>query len=79
MINKIKDYFIDSEFRFTIFKDKINIVNYTSIGHFDAYKIVVRHNDGTIFIKGSGLAVKRLLSNEILITGEFKDIQIGDK
>ena len=73
---KIKQYISETEFKVTIVKGKIDVVNYHSIGHFDS-KIIVRYQDGNLIIKGENLVVSRLLHDEILITGKIKNIEIG--
>lgn len=74
---KIKQYISETEFKVTIVKGKIDVVNYHSIGHFDSNKIIVRYQDGNLIIKGENLVVSRLLHDEILITGKIKNIEIG--
>lgn len=75
IINGIKSYINDDDTKITIIKNKINIVNYNDIGHFDSEKIVVKFIDSNVIIKGSNLAISKLLKDEILITGEFKLVE----
>lgn len=77
IINGIRSYVLDSELKITILSNKINIVNYKDIGHFDSNKIVIKgkDKDKDIIIKGSELVVSKLLSDEILITGNFSNIE----
>lgn len=75
---KLKRYIEESECKITIVQNKINVVNYTSIGHFDSNKIIIRYTEGSIIIKGNSLVVTRLLHDEILITGTIKNVEIGD-
>lgn len=75
IINGIRSYVMDYELKITILKSKINIVNYKDIGHFDSNKIVVKGKDKDIIIKGSELVVSKLLNDEILITGNFSNIE----
>ena len=74
IINGIRSYILEDELKMTIVDNRINIVNYTDIGHFDSNKIVVKSSKD-IIIKGSDLVVSKLMSNEILITGNFKEIE----
>ena len=75
-INKvIRSYILEEEFKITILNNKINIVNYTSIGSFDDSKIIINHNNGSTIIKGSNLVVSRLMSNEILISGNINSLE----
>ncbi|MDD3341737.1 MAG: YabP/YqfC family sporulation protein [Bacilli bacterium] len=75
MARALKNYVLENEFQVHILKGRINIVNYTSIGHFDENKVIVRHNEGSVHIKGEHLVVSRLLHDEILITGKVGSIQ----
>lgn len=75
IINGIRSYILENDLKITILDNKINIVNYIDIGHFDSNKIVVKTNNRDIIIKGNDLVVSKLMSSEILITGEFNIIE----
>lgn len=75
IINSIRSYILDSDLKITIVNNKINIVNYKDIGHFDSNKIVVKVAKGEIIIKGNDLVVSKLINDEILITGNFNSIE----
>lgn len=77
--SKLRSYVMEDEFKITIIKNKINIVNYTDIGHLDKNKIVVRYIGGRAIISGSNLVVRRLLKDEILIIGLIKNIEMDYK
>lgn len=57
-----------------VLTNKIDIVNYLDIDHFDDNKIIVRYNSGSIIIKGEDLIISKLLTDEILINGKIKNI-----
>lgn len=75
LIHKIRDYLIDDKLQINVFKDKVNIINYKEIGHFDMNKVIVRYEGGSIFISGTSLVVSKLLNDEVLITGNIKNIE----
>lgn len=75
-IDAFRSYLLEDEFKITILNNKINVVNFTSIGHFDDSKIIIRHKEGNIIVKGSHLVVSKLLSDEILISGNIKNIEM---
>lgn len=75
IVNGIRAYIEDNELKITIFDNKINILNYSDIGHFDANKVVVKTKLKDIIIKGNNLVVSKLLKDEILISGEFNNIE----
>lgn len=73
--NYIRSYILEEEFKITILNNKINIVNYTSIGSFDDSKIIINYNKGIVIIKGNNLVVTRLMSDEILISGKINTLE----
>ena len=75
IINGIRSYIMENDTKITIVNNKINITNYIDIGHFDNNKIIVKLNNKNIIIKGENLVVSKLLDSEILITGEFYNIE----
>ncbi len=75
-IKNFKDIILDTEFKITVFLDKVDIVNYESIGHFDDNKVIVRHKNGDIVIKGKKLVVSKLMSDEVLVKGKIENIEL---
>ncbi len=75
IVSGIRSYIMEDDVKITIINNKINITNYIDIGHFDSNKIVVKLNNKDIIIKGNNLVVSKLLDSEILITGEFNNIE----
>lgn len=78
MINSIIDYVKNEEFAITIWKNKINIVNFKEVIILEEDKIVVTSPDSKIVIRGNNLSINKLLDNELLITGKFNTIELGD-
>lgn len=75
MIDKIRDYIRDDEFRLTIFKDRLHIINYLEILTLSNKYISVDTGDNLIVIKGENLILNKLLDNEILITGKIYTVE----
>ena len=75
IINGIRSYIKDDELKMIIVNNKINIINYKDIGHFDSNKIIVKVDSGQIIVKGTNLVVSKLMNSEILITGNFSNIE----
>lgn len=77
--NGLYSYITDTDFKIVILVNKINIVNYYELGHFDNNKVIVRYkiNDNihTIIIKGRSLVVSKLKLNEVLIEGVLDNIE----
>ncbi len=59
-----------------IYQQKVNIVNYLDIIHFDDNKVIIKHDKGLIKIEGFKLVVSKLLDNELLIKGDIKRIEL---
>lgn len=74
--NKLRTYILEQEFEIKIIHNRIDIVNYESIGHFDSNKIIVKHKEGSVVIHGSQLVISKLLKDEVLITGEIKNVEL---
>lgn len=75
LFDGIRSYINEEDLKIVIVKNKINIINYIDIGHFDLNKIVVKIKEGEIIIKGNELVISKLLKDEILITGNFNNIE----
>ena len=75
MFSNIRNYLNDSMFRINIYENKINIVNYTDIITLEDNRISIKHEKGTIIIKGKNLALNKLLDREILITGKISSLE----
>lgn len=76
MIEKVRDYVIDNEFRFTIFSDRIHVVNYQNILSLENERISFCGSQQRIVIKGKDLVLNRLLDQEILIFGKVLTIEV---
>lgn len=75
IINSIRSYILDEEFKITILKERVNIVNYTSISNIDDNKVTIKYDNGNVIIKGNNLVVSRLMNDEILISGKINSIE----
>ena len=75
-IKNFKDIILDTEFKITAFLDKVDIINYDSIGHFDNNKVIVRHKNGEVIIKGKNLVVSKLMNDEVLVRGKIENIEL---
>ena len=76
IIRNFRSFLLEDNFEIHIYPNKINIVNYSSMGHFDSNKIIVYHDSGHITIKGEDLVVAKLLIDEVLITGSITSIEM---
>lgn len=76
MLNKLKDYINDNEFRITIFSDRIYVVNYKEVLSLEDERISFLTDKGRIIVKGDDLTLNKLLDREVLISGKTKDIEV---
>lgn len=76
MINKIRNYIMDKEFRLTLFKDKLYVINYNKIISLENTNISFKIDKGKIIIKGNNLVLKKLLDKEILVKGKISSIEV---
>lgn len=75
MLRKVKNFILEEDFKIQILNDKVNVVNYTKIGHFDNNKVIIYYEDRELIIHGEKLFVSKLLTDEILIEGKLKNIE----
>lgn len=78
MFNRINNYINDNEFRFTIYEDKIHIINFQKIISLEEDYISILNNNKKITIKGTNLKLNKLLEKEILIKGNILKIEVLD-
>ena len=76
LTRRVRNYLLDEEFNMRVLKNKINIVNYESIGYFDNDQIIINYIAGEIKIKVENRVVSKLLNKEILISGIIKTIEM---
>ncbi len=78
MFNKMKEYINDNEFRITIFKDRVYIVNYLQIITLEEERISILTPNGRLIIKGKSLHLNKMLDNEILIMGKVLLVEVEE-
>ncbi len=76
--DKLKTYILENEFKLVYLNNKVNIVNYSDIGHFDNNKIIVYNSQQIITINGHNLVISKLLKDELLIEGRIERIDIHE-
>ena len=78
VLKNIVNYVRNNEFYINIWKNKINIVNFKEIIILEDEKIVIKSDESKIIIRGRNLSINKLLDNELLITGKFNSIELGE-
>ena len=74
----IKDFLFDKKFKITIYDDVINIVNYEKIITLEETRISLMSSSKIITIKGEGLIIRKMLENEVLITGNYSEVVFNE-
>ena len=78
MLKKICNYIKDNEFRFTVFNDKIHIINYDELVNLSNDIVFIRVGNKKIKIIGDNLILSKLLECEVLIYGVVHNIEVID-
>ncbi len=76
IIDGIRNYVIEQEFEIRIINNKVDVINYKDIGHFDSNKVIINYSDGSVVIRGNNLVVSKLMNDEILIGGDMKGLEL---
>ena len=76
LVKDFRSYLLEEELKINLFYNRVNIINYLGIDHFDNNIVIIRHNNGYINIKGEKLVVTKLLNNELLIEGNIKSVDL---
>ena len=77
MLDRITNYINDNTFRFTVYENTIHVVNYKRILILEEDRISFQSNNQKIKIEGEGLILKKILNQEMLITGKIYKIEVS--
>lgn len=76
MIKNVYEYVRDNEFRFTVFSDRIHVINYKRIISLQDDDISFLGDDKKIVVKGKGLTLNKMLDDEVLILGSVTKVEV---
>ncbi len=79
MLKEINNYINDKNFKLSLYKNKLNIVNYKKLLSLEENYISVLLEKKKLIIKGSNLLLIKILDNELLIKGNIKNIEVIDE
>ena len=74
--DRINNYLNNNELRVTVFANKIDIINYTSILDFSSTEISVKVNNKIVIVTGDDLVISKMYDDELLIKGKINNIKI---
>ena len=75
MLNRLKEYINDNEFRLTVFSDRVHVMNFLNIVSLEEERISFLTSKGRVIIKGKNLCLNKLLDDEVLISGTIMNIE----
>lgn len=76
MIDRIYDYVNDNEFRFTVYENKFNAINFKRILSLEDNYISILSENKKITVKGENFVLKKLVKDELLISGIINKIEV---
>ena len=77
MLNRLTNYINDNTFRFTVYENTINVINYKRILILEEDRISFQTKNQKIKKEGEGLILKKILNQEMLITGKIYKIEVS--
>lgn len=75
-LRKLHNYLNEEEIKITFYQKKLNIENYIKVNDFSNKEISIQYENGLILVKGENLVITRMLKDEILISGDIKNIEL---
>ena len=66
---------MNNEPKIIILKNKLNVINFLNIDQFSDNKIILKTINNNIIITGSNLVISKLVTDEVLINGNFSKIE----
>ena len=75
LMKDLRSFVMEEEFKISYIHNKLDIINYIDISHFDSNKIIVNSSHGSVAVSGKNLVVSKLLSDELLIEGSIEKIE----
>lgn len=75
LLGKIRQCLLPENLEVHLYPEYLHIVSFTSIGEISTEKMIVRHQNGMIQIKGKNLSLSKLLGDEVLIKGSVEQIE----
>ncbi len=76
IINTFRNYILDEEFKISIYKNKVNVVNYVNIVDFSSKQVIIKYDSGNVIVSGNNLSISKLLIDEVLIVGNIDKIEL---
>lgn len=78
MLDRISNFIDNNEFKFTVYEDKIHFLNFKRIISLEDNFISIISNNKRISITGKNFSLKKILKDEMLITGIITKIEVNN-
>ena len=69
-------YLMDLDYKITIYKNKVHVMNYLEVVDFSDTRVVIRYEEGESIFNGKNLIVSRMQDSELLIEGKIISIEV---
>ena len=76
MLDKLNNYINDKEFKFTVYENKIYVINFKRIITLEDNHISLLSQNKKLNINGMNLILEKLLDNEMIIKGNINKIEV---
>ncbi len=76
IIKSFRSYLLEDDFCVHLYKNRVNIINYSTIGHISDNEIIVYFDNGMLIIKGNNLSLLKMIEDELLISGTIKSVEL---
>lgn len=76
MFDRINNFIRDNELEINIINNQIHIKNYLRLISIENNYISLSAHKKKILIKGNNLSLKKILDQELLVIGEFNNIEV---
>lgn len=77
LTSKLDKYLEDEDYKISIKKNQINIINFKEIIDFSDNKITLKCDNKRIDVEGKNLIISKMMDDELLIIGNINNIRIN--
>ena len=74
-IGRLSGYLTNDDYRVTILKKGIHIINYVEIVDFSSNRVIVRYKDGITTFNGNDLVISKMMDDELFVTGKLVSVE----
>ena len=75
LFERLNCYLVNNDYKVTILKNGIYIINYVEIVDFSSNKVIVRYKDGITTFNGNDLVISKMMDDELFVTGKLVSVE----